>query len=225
MGTSGRRVGRPRASGPEAASSPLGAGSLEERRALILETAARRFASRGFAGTSVEDIARELGVSKPMIHYYWGSKEELLEEIQDRALALLREKLDRLGDERGPHETRWQATLSAYIDAVFENRFFVSVLLMDFNSSAKTREKRRMYMRECLEALEAEITAGNVREFDPQVLTLALVGMCSSIANWYEPEGRLSREEIKEIYLGLTTRGLLPSPEDATEPDSSRSPA
>ena len=47
---------------------------------------------------------------------------------------------------------------------------FVSVLLRDFVSSEKTREKRRAYMRQCLEAIEAEITAGNVRDFEPQAL-------------------------------------------------------
>jgi hypothetical protein len=76
------------------------------------------------------------------------------------------------------------------------------VLLRDFASSEKTREKRRAFLREYLEAIEAESAAGNVRDFDPQVLTLALVGLCSTIANWYEPEGRLSREEIKKIYSG-----------------------
>jgi hypothetical protein len=38
--------------------------TLEERRAFILETATRLFASKGYAGASVDDIARELGVSK-----------------------------------------------------------------------------------------------------------------------------------------------------------------
>ena len=222
MGTSRRRVGRPRASGPEAESSPLGARSLEGRRALILETAARRFASRGYAGTSVDDIARELGVSKPMVHYYWGSKEELLEEIQDRALALLREKLDRLGDEESPYGTRWEATLSAYIDAVFEIRFLVSVLLRDFAASEKTREKRRAYMQKCREVVEEEIAAGKMRDFDPGVLTLAIVGLCSTIANWYEPDGRLSREEIKGLYLDLVARGCLPLTEGAPGTDPPR---
>lgn len=207
--TSGRRVGRPRTSGPEAESSPLGAKSLEERRALILETAARLFHARGYAGTSVEAIARELGVSKAVVHYYWGSKEELLEEIQDSALLLLRERLDRIDLEASPYDTWLEATVSAYIDAVLENRFFISVLVRDFASSEKTREKRRIFMQECQRAIEADISAGGVRDFDPQVLILALVGMCSTLANWYEPEGRMSREDIKSCYLSLASRGFL----------------
>lgn len=211
MSSTRRRVGRPRASGPEAESSPLGVRkTLEERRALILETAARLFHAKGYAGTSVESIARELGVSKAVVHYYWGGKEELLEGIQDRALLLLRERLGRLDFEENPYGTRLEATVSAYIDAVFEDRAFISVLLRDFASSEKTREKRRAFMRECQEAIQAEISRGDVRGFDSQVLTLALVGMASTIANWYDPEGRLSREEIKETYLSLASHGFLP---------------
>lgn len=215
-GTSGRRVGRPRASGPEAESNPLGTKTLEERRALILETAARLFHAKGYAGTSVEAIARELGVSKAVIHYYWGTKEELLEEIQDSALLLLRGKLCQVVLEESPYETWLEATVSAYIDAVLENRFFISVLVRDFASSERTREKRRAFMRECQKEIEADISAGGVRDFDPHVLILALVGMCSTIANWYDPEGKMSREEIKETYMGLATRGFLPPP-DRTE--------
>lgn len=205
-------------------SNPLGAGTVEERRALILETAARHFEEKGYAGTSVDDIARELGVTKAAVYHYWGSKEELLEEIQDRALTLLREKLDRLDDEENPYETRLEATVAAYIDAVLENTSFVSVLLGDFVSSERTREKQRAFRRRCREVIEAEIAAGNVRDFDPEALTLAIVGICSTIANWYEPGGRLSREEVKEIYLGLVTRGFLPLPEGSPEPGRSSAP-
>lgn len=218
MGVSGRRVGRPRTVGPEAVSNPLGAGNVRERRALVLETAARLFEEKGYAGTSVGDIAGELGVTKAAIYHYWRSKEELLEEIQDRALGLLREKLDRLENEENPYSTRLEATVAAYIDAVLENKSFVSVLLRDFVSSRRTREKRRAYRRQCREAIEAEIAAGNLRDFDPEALTLALVGLCSTIANWYEPDGRLSREEIKDTYLGLVTRGFLPLPDGAAAP-------
>ena len=85
MKGSKRKVDRPRTSVPDTASNPLGVRTLEERRALILETAASRFEAKGYAGTSVDEIARELGITKAAVYHYWGSKEELLEGIQDRA--------------------------------------------------------------------------------------------------------------------------------------------
>jgi TetR/AcrR family transcriptional regulator, cholesterol catabolism regulator len=213
-----RKVDRPRTSVPDTASNPLGVRTLEERRALILETAASRFEAKGYAGTSVDEIARALGITKAAVYHYWGSKEELLEGIQDHALALLREKLDRLDEEDSPYETHFEATVAAYIDAVLENKSFVSVLLRDFVSSERTREKQRAFRQQCRETLEKEIAAGNVRDSDPEVLTLAIVGLCSTIASWYEPAGRLSPEEVKKVYLGLVTRGLLPLPQDLLEP-------
>lgn len=213
--SSGRRVGRPRTSGPDAESSPLGTATLEERRAFILETAARLFHDNGYAGTSVGAIARELRVSKATIHYYWRTKEELLEEIQDRALLLLRERLSQVEVEDSPYGTWLEATVSAYIDAVFDYSTFISVLLRDFAASENTREKRREFMRQCQEAIQSEISTGKVRNFDSRMLTLALVGMCSTIANWYDSEGTMSREEIKETYMSLASRGFLPPSESS----------
>ena len=89
----------------------------------------------------------------------------------------------------------------------------------DFVSSERTREKQRAYRQRCREATEAEIAAGSVRDFDPEALTLAIVLQSPTIATWYEPGGGLSREEVKEIYLELVTRGLLPLPEGTLEPD------
>lgn len=47
----------------------------------IMESAEKLFAEKGFAGTSVRDIADEAGVNLAMISYYFGSKEKLLEAI------------------------------------------------------------------------------------------------------------------------------------------------
>lgn len=204
-------------------SSPLGAKTHEERRTIFLETAACLFEAKGYADTSIDDITRELGLSKSAFYHYWNSKEDLLEEISDRALRLLHGILDRLDEETNPYGTRLEATVAAYIDSVLENKYFVSVLLRDFVSSNKTREKRRAYMQRCREAVEEEIAAGNVRQLDPQMLTLALAGLCTTIAKWYEPGGRLGPEEIKEIFLGLATRGFLPLPEGSPNPGQSGS--
>ena len=81
-------MGRPRVSEPEAKPTLLDARSLEERHALILETVPR-FAFSGCAVTSAGDIAHALGVFKPTVRYYWGSREKLLEEVKDMHLDLV----------------------------------------------------------------------------------------------------------------------------------------
>ena len=59
----------------------------------------------------------------------------------------------------------------------------MSVLLRDFVTSERTREKQQAFRQQCRETLEKEIAASNRRDSDPEVLTLAIVGLCSTIAN------------------------------------------
>ncbi|WP_377323812.1 TetR/AcrR family transcriptional regulator [Pimelobacter simplex] len=66
-----------------------------EREQQILEVAGRVFGARGFAATNVADIAREAGISKPLIYNYFGSKEGLFERCLGEASDLLIDEIER----------------------------------------------------------------------------------------------------------------------------------
>lgn len=55
-------------------------------RNVILEAAELLFAERGFAGTSMRDLAVASGISQPLIHHYFGSKEILYTEVKQRVM-------------------------------------------------------------------------------------------------------------------------------------------
>ena len=69
---------------------PAGAESADSRSA-ILDAAEMLFAHNGYAGTSTRAIADQVKVNPAMIHYYFGSKNVLLEQVLDRALELFDE--------------------------------------------------------------------------------------------------------------------------------------
>src|SRR5918911_5730000 len=54
---------------------------MSERRAELTRIAARLFAERGYQGTSLADLAAELGVQKPSLYHHIASKEDLLWEV------------------------------------------------------------------------------------------------------------------------------------------------
>lgn len=64
---------------------PAGVESADSRSA-ILDAAEMLFAHNGYAGTSTRAIADQVEVNPAMIHYYFGSKNALLEQVLDRAL-------------------------------------------------------------------------------------------------------------------------------------------
>ena len=73
-------------------------GNVRER---LLNNAARLFARKGYAATTVREIVAEAGVTKPVLYYYFRSKEgiysELLQEALKRFEALLEEARQRRG--------------------------------------------------------------------------------------------------------------------------------
>src|SRR5262249_37274265 len=64
------------------------------RRAEVLEAAAGLFASKGFAKTTVADVAKEPGLGAPALYFYYASKEALLFAVLERAMVQLNETLE-----------------------------------------------------------------------------------------------------------------------------------
>ncbi len=62
-------------------------------RTRILEVATRLFATRGFDGTAIQDIAEEVGITRPTLVYHFGSKEGLRDEVLDRMLGHWQDEL------------------------------------------------------------------------------------------------------------------------------------
>jgi AcrR family transcriptional regulator len=68
-----------------------------DRRDRLLDAAERQFAERGFAATPVRAVAEEAGVNPALVHYYFGSKFELLQAVFDRVFEPLAEAIARMG--------------------------------------------------------------------------------------------------------------------------------
>ena len=66
-----------------------------EKPQRIVEAMRRSVASRGTAGSTFDHVAREAGVSRGLLHYYFGTKEQLLVEAVRRECAVRMEMLER----------------------------------------------------------------------------------------------------------------------------------
>ncbi|HXV65060.1 MAG TPA: TetR family transcriptional regulator, partial [Vicinamibacteria bacterium] len=88
----------------------------EARRRQIVETAIQIIASQGFLQASLAEIAKMAGISKGVISYHFGGKEELVEEILQ---SLLRKPAEYIKQRVGECENALDK-LTAYIEANFE---------------------------------------------------------------------------------------------------------
>jgi AcrR family transcriptional regulator len=96
-----------------ASSSPAGRSLSGEKAQRIVEAMRRSVAQRGTAGATFDRVSREAGVSRGLLHYYFGTKEQLLVEAVRRDCELRMELLE--------HQLATAKTADDYIDLMAQN--------------------------------------------------------------------------------------------------------
>jgi AcrR family transcriptional regulator len=118
--------------------------SAQQRRSLIEEAAARLFAERGYAATTVEDIVAEAGVSKPMLYRHFESKKELhMKLLERRRDELAAAPLDRFLQAEGSPEDRLPAMIEAWFAHVAEHPDTSRLLFQDASGDPDVQALQR----------------------------------------------------------------------------------
>lgn len=160
----------------------------------MYDHAVRLFAERGFAGTSLQDIADAMGVTRPALYYYVKNKDELLAKLAadvaggsaaDLAELAARTDLDAVAKLRGI------ARLTVVRLARQPDRFLLMIRSEAELPPALAESydvSRRAVLRTVVEVVEQGIVAGQLRPVDARVAALAVIGMCNWVAWWFRPD-------------------------------------
>ena len=188
------------------------------RRRAIEDVASDLFRSRGYAATSVRDIARALSMQGPSLYAHVTSKEDVLWAIVDRAagrfeaaadLALERSRERRPGD---PEEAL-AALIRAHVGVVTSDVGEASVFVHEWRSLGAERRAAVLARRDAYEArfrrLIAEgIALGAFGITDPAIAATVILSALNAVATWYDPSGRLTPDRVADHLVGLTQRML-----------------
>jgi AcrR family transcriptional regulator len=192
------------------------AGAAGLTRGRVRATATRLFRERGYAATSMRDIAEALGVRKASLYHHVARKEDLLLETALDAGRLLLEAQARIRDDAtlGPAE-RLRRMLAAHVRVVTDHQALVHTLLRErraLGGEARERldEVRRAYERAWLEALHAAAAAGEIRPPVPdlKLAMLGILGMADWVVEWYRPDGPLGPDAVAAGIADLAMTGL-----------------
>ena len=89
-------------------------------RGAIIDAAERVFASEGETGLSIRRLAEEIDYSPSAIYKYFGSKEELIDELKEAFFERLLARVDRISCADAPFSQRGRACVSTYIETAME---------------------------------------------------------------------------------------------------------
>jgi AcrR family transcriptional regulator len=182
--------------GPARSKSPRGAAerSAPLRRGLveaeILDKAAALFAARGFAATSLQDIADALGSSRPALYHYFSNKDEILARLADGLAARTEQALARglAGD--GDVAVRLDRLVRALIEPIAESPSrFRLILTSDVTGSVDPDGHSAALRHEIFQSISTLIgegvATGVFRRCNQTVATFAILGMINWVAWWY----------------------------------------
>jgi AcrR family transcriptional regulator len=179
-----------------------------ETDAKIRRSAIELFAQKGFAAVGIRDIARQAGLTTAALYHYMGNKEDLLVAIMTDVIEPLTESLRYVLKTHNKPEEQLVAFVELHV-AVHGTRS-AETLIADTEMRALSGDKRDaiVALRDEYEALWGSVVhagteAGVFDVVDEAVVTTALIEMCTSVAHWYKPQGRLRLEELCRTHADL----------------------
>ena len=190
--------------------------SLNRKREIYL-VAARMFVEKGFDSTSLTDIAAALNITKPALYYYFESKQELLFQIANLGLNLVKDEILTPGREIGDAEERLRFIILNHTRLAAEGNYAVIIVSHEMNSlTFKQREHilnlRRIYFEFVRETLTALKASGKMREIDTATATLTLFGMIVWLSRWFRPHGKRPVGTVCRDVCEMAMNGLLKNP-------------
>jgi AcrR family transcriptional regulator len=189
---------------------------------LRLQNAARRlFYERGYLATTMRDIATACGVTAGAIYNHFPSKSALLYSV---VIASMDHVDSHLGDPAGSEHDDAAAELRNLVEAFvrynclhpdearvtnYEYRHLSRAELAE--TRARRRRIRSMFARSIARLLQTHPSGINGTG-NHSIPAMAIVSMCISTAEWYNPRGRLTIDQVAELYsdmaMGMVTNDV-----------------
>jgi AcrR family transcriptional regulator len=182
-------------------------------RAEILTAAAELFRARGYRATTLEELARRLGISKKTLYGHFRSKEDLLAAIFHRTMTLVEEGLDAILRTRAPAVEQLREVIRHQVRTVVAEQAFLTVFFAE-EASLPARLRRAIVRRKArydhaVQAIVRRAARGGTLVAHPRLVVFALLGMSNWVHRWYDPRGAWNADAIAEAFIALLEHGYL----------------
>jgi AcrR family transcriptional regulator len=181
----------------------------QERRAEILRCAMEGFATRGYHGTSIDDIAQAAGISKALIYEHFASKQALHAEVITAEADALFARMAAAADPGLPPEQRLRGGIDAFLSFVEGNKEAWRALFRDATDPHLGEVVERM-QREATQAIADMMVPGAAEALHHEVEIVAqmLSGAVQALANWWLEHPERTRAELVDRAMSFAWLGL-----------------
>jgi len=190
------------------------------RRDEILAVAADLFARKGFAGTTVRDIADAVGILSGSLYHHFNAKEDMVEEIFIAYFDDLSERWDAILAERRDARSTFEAMVRVALVNV--DRHTAAARLsahewVELRHLADLDARWKKIEQLWLGVVRAGVSDGSFRsDVDPMLLFSVTMDMIRGLAGWYHPGHQYSIDALSDAYIGVLMTGTAARPVKST---------
>lgn len=198
------------------------AGAGDPRQAII-ESAVALFHRQGYHGTTLEDIALDLGVTKGAIYYHFSKKSEILYVIHDQFIDILLSRVEERDGASGDPVDELREIIRDVLWLMehmpnYVRVFFEELRELDDSQLPGVKTKRDRYTRHAATTYQRGVQEGRFREVPGGLPVMALFGMANWSYQWYRSGGPLEHGQVADHFSDILLRGICTDedPEDAS---------
>ncbi len=180
----------------------------------ILAAAVQLFAEYGYHAAPLRDIARIAGIQAASIYHHYPNKQSLLVEIMETHMRHLNSKLEHILREYDDPLQRLHAMIASHIrlHTSYKAEFFIidtEIRALEGENRVYILSLRDKYESLLQDLLRDGMERGIFRQSDAKVSSYAIIAMCTEVATWFRPDGRLSVQQVIDIYSQIIIQGLI----------------
>lgn len=179
----------------------------------LLRNAIQLFSRGGFRETSLQEIADELGITRPLFYYYFESKEDLLWRIIGHLGDTLLEQARPIAVAGESPVRRLTLLFERHVATLLENVDAFRIYFAERNQLSAKRDLRlkrgeRLYHELVTEVIVDGQRLGEIQPGDPHLATRLAMGTANSLLRWYTPSGAISAQDLKSATVEYMLAGL-----------------
>jgi TetR/AcrR family transcriptional regulator, cholesterol catabolism regulator len=180
----------------------------------IYIAAAEVIHTKGYHATSMDDIAKAAGITKPGLYYHITSKEQLLFQIMTYTLDGYEQRVVIPARDILDAEERLRFMITNHVLSIAENGQVLTIITEELAGLTPAnlrviKERKRGFLNFIRGTLEELKTAGRLRDLDLTLAALGMQGMIMWLSYWYKPNGSVPKETAAAQYCEILLNGLL----------------
>lgn len=184
------------------------------KREAVVKAAARAFNRNGFHGTSLDQIAKELNVTKAALYYYIKNKGDILLECLRHAAAIGDAALDHGRNTGKTGREKLMLALDRYVDDMTKDVGGLALIgelkALPPKEQAAIIAARDKFDHALRDILQEGIRDGSIVPCDPKLAVFIMMGAINWLPRWFSPQGERTGSEIAAAFIALFENGLAP---------------